>query len=267
MHFKLEDCSYTSDDIKPSYIRIGSYNIGHFSEGTSSTPSGTEEKKIYFRKCLASMNCNIVALQENDFYYNDITKETPHVAIFGNFKYYSCGTKYDYNCNGFVSDYEIKNSHEKVFINNYNQTRYYYSCDITIDNKEIHLITTQLEFQDVDTRRNQINELLTEVDKYERCIVCGDFNVANRVNGVAYEPYNALYEEDYKLFTDHGLSLANVGYLGGINTLVSSEGSTDGIFPWDNIIVTNNIKIKNIGRIEMEYMKDHYPIFADLVIY
>ncbi len=252
---------------KPSYIRIGSYNIGHFNEGSSPYPYGSESKKIKFRKCIADMNCNIVALQENDIYYNDNTKESAYESVYRNFKYYSCGTKYDYNCNGFASDYRIDSPYEKIFINNYNQNRYYYCCDITIDDKDIHLISTQLEFQDVDTRRKQINEILEEVKKYERCIICGDFNVANRINGVASEPYNALYEEDYKLFTDQGLTLANVGYLGGINTLVGREGSSDGVFPWDNIIVTNNIKIKNIGRVEMEYMNDHYPIFADLVIY
>lgn len=256
-----------NEENKPTFLRVGSYNIGHFCEGVSSEPDGTEDKKIEFRKCLAKMNCNIIGLQENDDFYNLQKTETSYNAIYNNFKYYKNGNKYEYNCNGIISDYEIINEYETIFKNNYNQKRYYFNCDVVIDGKAIHLITTQLDFQDSPTRKKQIAELIEEANKYERCIIFGDFNTANRVNNNAYEPYNALFKEDYKLFTDNGFSLANAGYLGEETTLVSRVNALEGNYPWDNVIVSNNIKIKTLEVVKMEYMKDHYPIVVDLVIY
>lgn len=245
------------------HLRVGSYNIGHFVEGESHHPMGTEEQKYMFRNTIAELGCNILGLQENDVLFNEETSENSYDAVYSMFKYYSTMQPNIYTCNGFASDYKLCNFKEKYFDTQVSQQRAYYECNIKINGKDIHLICTHLDWKDATGRRKQIDELIERANQFDRVIICGDFNPNNPND--PYEP--SVYETDFKKWTDAGYKLANGGYFGWLNTVADREGAEEGVYPWDNIIVSPNIQIKAVGRVVKDYMIDHIPIWADLVIY
>lgn len=253
------------DPTAPVHVRVGTYNIGHYSEGQQ-TPAGTVDNAINFRKAISDMDVSLLGTNENDVSFDAAGTMTPRDMVFANWKYYNVGPLQQYSCNGFASDYAITNVGKIEFPQT---TRYCWYCDMDIGGKSVHVVSAHLDFRDITQRRAQIATIIAHCADYDRCIVMGDFNPFNYTDGSYNDDGNdeSVWETDYALWTTAGYKLANDGYLGKMATIVRTAVSGWEGMPCDNIIVSSGIEIRSIGMISMEYMQDHRPIWAELVIY
>ena len=91
----------------------------------------------------------------------------------------------------------------------------------------------------------------------------GDFNPEDYINNV--EISKALfYEEELALFAEIGMSYANAGEFGTFDTILADDASLCG--PWDNILVTPNIKLISAERVALDWMNDHAIVVAEMEI-
>ena len=125
-------------------------------------------------------------------------------------------------------------------------------------------------------RFQQIRDVLNWAKDKEYCIILGDFNPENYVNGVKVQDpndehyvngfeYVNMYQVDWKFFTDAGFEPANGGRFGAFETLVAN-GNPRGGYPWDSIFVSSNIKIVNAQPVYEKWMCDHAIFVADIEI-
>lgn len=251
----------------PVKLSVGTFNIGHFCKGQGDNPAGTEDEKISYRKVISDMRCDVIGITENDEYYDAALTETSYNAVYSMFKHYKCSSKNSYDCYGVLSDYALSNEKRAYYTDQHWQGRGYYKCEFTVAGKTVAFFSTQFEWSDKTIRRQQIAELITEANKYKYAVIVGDFNPNNRTDGQIPEggTDQDVYEEDYAIWTNAGYSLANAGYYGALNTIASTEGTV--VSPWDGIIVSGNIFIKSVEVIKNDFLTDHYPVRADLVIY
>lgn len=265
------DLNETEYKENPSYLRIGSYNIGHFrADGSDYTPGGTEENKQSYRNVIAELNCDILCVEEDGETF-DGTNPASNV-LYQNYKYkYMNGNDWGYTGNSILSDYQLTNTKKTQYTIQYHTKRTYNEADILIGGKSVHLVCTHFEARDKSITNSQIDELISHLASYDSVIVCGDFNPWNRVDGSAPEgeAENAEYvwKAEFKKWTDAGYKLANTEYFGNFHTLVGFDESSSGVWPWDNIAVSSNIEIKQVGTVVKDWMQDHCPIWAELVIY
>lgn len=259
--FLCLSCSNTRasnrDNIKLIEFTVASYNVGHYSYGEFSYPTMAEENYNDFYEGIKSLNTDILCLNEADEYF-DFNKKIKAISLYNDYNYSTIGPKNNFDCNSIFSKYCIKNSGYTMFSNT--ESRYFsYSC-VMIGEIEIWIISTQLEWFDISVRRTQIEELLDFVADKDYFILCGDFNTSNKVCGI--QTYEIQYEEDYSLFEKSGYNVGNYKSSGWKNTLVKYG---EGVFPWDNIITSNNIIIDSFIVSQLTF-SDHYPIIADLSI-
>lgn len=240
------------DIINPTNIRVSTINVGHFSFGTATSPTYTNDDIKKFKEVFSNLNSDIILISEDNPTCDANNQLNTNTTLYSIFKYIKRGTKYGYNCNSIISKYEITNEKLTMYSTDLvdQDTRYYYEGDIKINGKSIHLIITQLSWQNAETRATQMQELITTANNYEYCIMAGDFNVDTN-------------SSEYSIFTDANYKIANCGYFGVFNTW-AGEGSS--IKPIDNIITSPNIFINNIEVID-EYISDHYPVITNLTIY
>ena len=243
-------------------IRVGTYNIGHFTEGHSCKAGGSEPRKPIYREAIISMGCDVVGIQENNIEYNYRHPEiSSYEAIYSMFENYETAERHGYNCNAFLSKFRLSNSENIAFENNYKK-RYTFESDIEVDGKVIHLMNTHLEWWDTAMRRKQINELIDRAGAYEYVIVLGDMNPCPRYQGKV-SGKNA-YIDECKMWIDAGYKPAHPSKLGMLPTYLGSEyGDSKGI-PYDNVIVSGNMEITQIGQVIRPYMHDHTPFWADI---
>ena len=143
---------------------------------------------------------------------------------------------------------------------------------ITVSGKEITVVTLHLDWSCKEKRACQLDSLIAFAKTQEYCILIGDFNPENLINGqpchdgdsVAPDTKN-MYQVDWKRFDDAGLEYANGGRFGTFGTIMKN-GAPASPYPWDNIVVTPNIKIQKVEVFYEPWMNDHAIVAADLEI-
>lgn len=262
---KIITYDYENVDLTPIKIRVATYNIGHFAYGTSPIPAGTLDKLQDFRNAIVNIRADIIGLTEDDVYYDSNSTMKVYDNVYKMFKYYGSGIKQGYTCNSILSKFEIFNLKSTEFATK--STHAYTECDIKIYDKMIHFVSTQVSWQDINTRKAQYQELIKIAKKYEYCIIVGDMNPSARINLIlpeGVEP-NSHYKEDYAIWENAGFNIANVGFFGEYNTLIDKD-YPGLMLPYDNIFTTKNIDISFVETFEND-MSDHYAIAADICIY
>ena len=242
------DCGFT--------FKITTFNIGHFSNGKSNHPDGSYPNLKKYKDKFDTIGSDIVSINENSAYF-DNANEISVSELYSSYPFYYCGTNYGYDCNALISKFELTNINETRFSNSSN--RYFIDSVLNIKDLCIHIITTHLDWNDINKRNIQISELIDATSKYDYFVICGDMNPASRINGEAGVDPLSQYLKDYQRFVDAGYQLSNCGELGSFNTLTKHEGFA--IYPWDNIIVSSNLNIVSVYR-ENIILSDHYPLTA-----
>lgn len=256
-------------------IRILSYNVGNFA-GTGYT-TGSDDLAIEYRRAVADSNPQIVFAQEDVAYYNQ-QQTLSRDEVFGMFNFYRRTGNTDFNYKSFASDYVINNIAQVNYQTTGLSHTYFLTGDLTINGKTIKLVNVHLDWADVTRRGHQIDEVIAYCNNYPYVIIAGDMNPSVRVNGEFPEGSshedNFFRYDDYTKWTNEGYKIANAGYFGAFCTDLTypaptgKKWSTDksDFACWDNIIVSGNINIKNVGIVAADYMNDHAPIWADLEI-
>lgn len=240
---------------KGQRLRVCSWNVGHFSLGTTSdttiTAENYDEMKTKWRTAINTINADMMLLVEynTNFAKNpDVTAET---AIFSLFKDKKIGTKSGYNQSAMYGNRGFSNTQQVVYEHAVQDGRYYLVSDVKVGDTVVKFVVTHLDFNQgehgAEYRAEQIQKLIADFTSYDHVVICGDFNVAPA--------------SDYEAFTNAGYTMANHGYLGDILTWPAGAGTNC----FDNIIV-KGFAINGIKTLDDATLSDHAAIYCDLMI-
>lgn len=242
-------------------IRVLTYNMGNFT-GAGLTPD-TEATKNVYKNTIGNIKPNIAAFQ---FDVGLMNSRLPSEYIYNNFREKSQHGNRNYDYFGQASDFTYENRTPIDYNEGVAFTHsYFLTIDLNIGDKTVKLIDVHFEWRDNTQRASQINQVLSYAANHEYCIIAGDFNPYDYVNGVR-QSTNMTYAEDLQTFIDAGFTPANAGDFGIFNTIADDSIPSDQ-GPCDNILVKGNMVIKNVDTLERTFMNDHYPLYADIVIY
>ncbi len=273
-------------------IRAASFNIGDFSTYNDSSEdgtglgNGTETSKEKYKAVFEKVGADIWGLQEDSQYFNGSTKESAYDAIYKySLPYHKSEYTGTYNSKAFLSAYEIYGVQRVYYpkaITSYAPDGASYSHawfltgKINVDGIEIALVSLHFDWACKERRAYQIASVIEYAKQYEYCIIMGDFNPQNCVNGEAITDPNDkdygkpgsvnMYQVDWKYFTDEGFVPANGGKFGVFETMMQA-GKPYASYPWDNIFVSSNIEIVNAEAVYESWMNDHAIFVADLELH
>lgn len=239
-------------------IRVGTYNVGDYSG--ENLVRGTDEARAAFREVIEAENVDLWALQEDVAFFNAETEEHPYPAMYDHYKNYKrCGYK-KYNFKAFLTDLPISEAEQIDYVGEGKFGHpWFLHAQLTLGEKEVCLICVHLDWQDCNQRQKQIQQLVDYASRYEYAMILGDLNPDDFING-ELQSNDLTYEQDLKLFRDAGFHVANADRFGIFTTIFREQEE----FPCDNIIVSSNIKIHNVGRIARDWMNDHAALWADV---
>ena len=270
-----------------SRIRVATFNIGDFSTASDSSGdgipngNGTEKTKAEYKAVFEKVGADLWGLQEDSPYFNGTTKELPFDAIYSSvLPNYERKFTHTYNGKAFLSKYDIYNVETVRYpaadtsygvTSNYGHG-WFLTGKITIDSKEISIISLHLDWHCKERRMRQIESIIEYAKAQKYCIIIGDFNPENLINGVAQNDKDSvnegsvnMYQVDWKFFTDAGFEPANNGKFGVFGTLMKN-GKLREPYPWDNIFVSPNMSITNAYPVYESWMSDHAIVVADIEI-
>ena len=271
-----------------SRIKVATFNIGDFTTASDSAGndirygSGTQKTLEEYIEVFKAVGADLWALQEDSefFFYPD--RVLPYDALYKNIHpNYERVFTGSYNGKAFLSRLELCD----VAPVSYPQTAtsyapqgaayghpWFLSGRITVGGKDIAIVTLHFDWHCKERRAAQIREVIRFAKSQEYCVILGDFNPEDLVNGkiasvresVDSDTVN-MYKADWKVFSDAGLLHANGGEFGTFGTIMRN-GAPASPYPWDNILVTPNIKIVGAEAIYRPWMNDHAIVVAELCI-
>lgn len=240
----------------PLKLRVCSYNIGHFNQGSLGGfqlgKNVAEPELMRWKKWIGNEGFDILSLNEwNESFDKDSVYNAANHLLTPFYSTVAFGEQKKWIYNGFATNYKITNVRQVNWDGDY----YALIGDMKIGNEIITIISTHIPWQK-QIHDNSLNNLIQELKKYKYFICMGDINAADN---------NQLK------FVEAGFNMANGGHLGWFNTCggkglkTGFQGAAD--YNIDNIITSSNIKIFNVsapynGLNDL----DHLPIIADLVI-
>ena len=241
-------------------IRFATFNIGDFS-GLGFAPGSAEGKGI-IRATMASAAVQFWGLQEDVEYYNKDNKEVPYTALFDDFSCYERRGHTAYNYKAFLSDYTVKDVEQVYYTGDMKFRHPWFLRGMAeLAGRRVCLISLHFDWSDKVVRREQIRQVIACADQYEYCIILGDFNPNDYVNDGQKNSSDSLHGEEWPIFEAAGYTLANGGAFGTIDTILDNPTPP---CPCDNIIVSANIRISQVGRVADAWMSDHAILWADL---
>lgn len=231
-----------------TYLKVLTWNVGIFNDGSVRVPTADAPAQIAkLKKLVGGINADIFNAQEYSQYI-DASNTVPSVPVM-EFKYENkVGTS------GSIAFSKLPVSNKAFKWFNADNTRGFWSYDITIAGKTVTIIDTHLSIEvDASVHRNaEIAELITFMGTKQYAVLTGDFNVYS--------------DSEFDAFKTAGYTLCNGGDFGWFKTWpVNIEGSAWGSEHTDNIIVSSNIVPQYVDAPENP-MSDHVPLYAELKI-
>lgn len=243
----------------PLRVRFATFNIGDFSGRGFET--GSEDAKKIIRQTMASVGADLWALQEDTEFFGSAD---PYHAIYDTYQNYERRGNLNYNIKAFLSDCEIRDVKQIAYTGNLLfRHPWFLSGSVTLNGREIRIISLHFDWSDKHVRAEQITQLLAYAAAQEFCIIMGDFNPEDYENDGQKLSEAILYREEFARFTDAGFTPANCGEFGVFDTILDTAVSPS---PFDNIFVSRGITIENAGRTADPWMTDHAIVWADLMI-
>ena len=271
-------------------IRVASFNVGDFTTASESAQnhikygSGTQKTLEEYLAVFKEVDADLWGLQEDSEFFFYPEEIYPYDALYKHVlpNHERVFTK-SYNGKAFLSRYQLDNvtpisypaattSYAPEGTTAYGHP-WFLTGSITVGGKEIAIVTLHFDWSCKERRAVQIDKVIKFAKKHEYCIITGDFNPENLINGqlqtdgdsVAPDTKN-MYPIDWKKFSDAGFQHANGGEFGVFGTLMS-KGTVRSPYPWDNIVVTPNIKSLHAETVCKPWMDDHAIMVADLEIH
>ena len=273
---------------KTNKIRVATFNIGDYSTANGSSGdgiplgNGTEVTKEEYVALFKKVNADLWGLQEDSEFFNGTTKETAYDAIYKKvLPFYKRNFAWTYNGKAFLSNKELFDvepvkyppavtSYAPDGTNGYGHG-WFLKGKIRVDGKDISIVSLHFDWNCKERRAVQIESVIEFAKSQKYCIIIGDFNPEDYVNGTKLESGRInegsinVYQEDWKKFSDAGFEHANGGKFGAFATLMK-KGQARDPHPWDNIVVTPNITITDAKVVVEPWMDDHAIIVAELEI-
>lgn len=247
----------------PVKLRIAHWNIGHFSLGANDNSSITHEQYPEMRQkwaeAINSINADIMLCCE---YSNNIVNASgsdeaisARDTIFSIYKYAWTSlapSETSLLASAIFSNHKMYRVSAVPFAHRSTPGRHYYVGTLLIGGTIIKIVETHLDLHgngsDADTNRAlQIQQLIDDFADFDHVVIGGDFNVNST--------------SEYDAFVEAGYQMANLGYLGRINTHPSGTPTT----PLDNIMC-KGMAINGIKIVNEETLTDHCCIYADFTL-
>ena len=269
-------------------IRVATFNIGDFTIAGESAGneikygSGTPKTQQEYRTVFKKAGADLWGLQEDSEFFFYPEKILPYDALYREIHpHHERVFTRSYNGKAFLSRYplrdvapidypEVKTSYapEGVLCNH----KWFLSGKTVVGGKEIALVCLHFDWKCKERRAVQIAEVIRFAKAQKYCIILGDFNPENLIDGEWQQDADTIdpdsknmYPSDWKRFSEAGLVHANGGAFGVFPTIMS-KGQPASPYPWDNIVVTPNIRILQAEAIYEPWMDDHAILVADLEI-
>ncbi len=241
-----------------SGITVATWNIGYFSNGVSGlsyikTADYKMKLKEYRSIIYDSIHADIISINEYNRVFtgkdNENNKYVTSSLLFNQFDEKVMGPRKGIR-KALFSKHKLNRTrfkylegHKRVIGNDSVKMRhsYYIASDITLGGKNVKLVCVHLLFSRMNpgvVQTYQIEELIKKYRKYDRVIMCGDWNTSN---------YSQLKKAGYTLAND-----------GSLITYPSKKT------PLDNIAV-KGVRLSDVRVIKTK-LSDHYPIVCRITI-
>jgi endonuclease/exonuclease/phosphatase family metal-dependent hydrolase len=251
-----------SEQIK---IKVATYNVGDYSG--KELPAGSEESRAAYREIFAKVGADLWALQEDVEFFNKETKESAFDAVYSSvLPNYRRNYTGNYNGKAFLTKFDLLEATPVKYEGDFKWRHHWYLRGrINLGGKEITLICLHLDWYDKIVRAEEIRQLVEFCKTQEYCIVMGDFNPEDYINGERLSK-TLFYKEELARFAEAGLEPANAGRFGAFDTIIHDSFNAISPCPFDNILVTPNIEITAADRHVEPWMNDHALVWANLTI-
>lgn len=245
----------TADGL-PLRLRVGTYNVGHFNQGSLGGFQGLEKQALAeiqnWKSWIAEQQLDVLSLNEWNYYFDKDSMHHAERSILQPFyknTYFGSPNTWIYN--GIATNFDLTNIREVKLDGQY----YIVLGDLKVGNKTITIGSVHVPWQK-DWHDKSLEKLIEELKKYEYFICLGDINAKD---------HNQLK------FLEAGFNMANGGHQGWFSTAASAvinsghEGGVDTNI--DNIIVSPNIKIFNVTAPKTGLNDlDHLPVIAEVIV-
>ena len=270
------------------HIRVATFNIGDFTTASESAGneikygSGTKKTLEEYLAVFNKVGADLWGLQEDSEFFFYPEQISPYDALYKHVhpNHQRVFTR-SYNGKAFLTSFELSDVAPidyPVATTSYAPDgilcshKWFLTGKITVGGKKISVVCVHFDWRCKERRAVQIAEVIKFVKAQEYCIVMGDFNPENLIDGERQYDEDTIdpdsknmYKSDWKKFSDAGLENVNGGKFGPFPTLMR-KGRPGSLYPWDNIVVTPNIKVVNAETICEPWMDDHAILVADLEI-
>lgn len=242
-------------------VRLLSWNLGHFSRGTSleSTIPAAQASAFAASYRTFVSQADVVCLCEyNEAFVSNGTHRAS-ACVFGDFAKTIGPAKGAMQNAIMTRRFPIMDRRTKFFSQHY-EDAYYVALKLNVAGVPVWFVQTHLDsriylqghFKD---RERQMQELIEDFKDEENVVLCGTFNVGIRIPGSKCFPA----PEEYRTFEKAGYLLANVNGTGTYPT-------DDPLQPVDNVIV-KGVGISDVHFVSPGDLSDHFAIACKLSVY
>ena len=244
-------------------MKVATYNVGDYTG--RDIKHGSEESRKAFREVFAKVNADLWGLQEDVKCFNNETGEMAFDAVYSSvLPNYARNYSGNYNGKAFLTRFELSDVQPIKYTGDLKYRHpWFLTGKITVEDKEITLICLHFDWSDKAVRAEEITQLLEFAKQQEYCIIMGDFNPEDYADDGKKLSNQLFYKEEFGRFLDAGFSIANGGEFGYFDTIIDFHSSP---CPFDNIMVTPNMKIVAADRVAEPWMNDHALVWAEIVI-
>ena len=247
---------------EPYRTKIATFNIGDFSG--RGFEKGSEEAKQIHLATMGKVDAELWALQEDIYWFGGVKDLLPYDAIYSAYPYYYREYTGEYNGKAFLSRTEVADAErvEYVGVGRFRHP-WYLRGRTLLGGREVWLFCLHFDWSDKAVRAQQITQIMADAAQHEYSIIIGDFNPCNFINDGEKVDDSSTHEPEFARFTEAGYVAANTGEFGTFNTILDASGA---VTPCDNIFVSPNIKIENVGTVADPWMCDHAILWADIAL-
>lgn len=265
--------------IVPS-IRVCAFNVGNFANGASGTPAGTDAMHWAFVETFRKCNADVYMFSEWDVNWNGSTTSD---SVLGFLKPHH--SAYCKNVSGGYTGQMIYSSFDLIdeYYEDFNVVSAYYFIDnvMRINGKDVHFICTHFTWETKAYAESQMQQILDYIEDndIQYYVIGGDMNLGLHNNDSidqSLETKKEIIAEEIELLESlGGKSVQGSGWgyrdLDGLFQTAGHYGyrPPDGVpghlAPYDNIVVSSGINIKNVELIITE-ASDHDALCVDIEI-
>ena len=240
----------------PVRLRVGTYNVGHFNQGSLGGFQGSGKKATAmlqnWRSWVGRQALDIFGVNEwNTFFGKDSIQNAQQALLNPYYNHIYFGKRNTWIYNGLATNFTLNHIHQVNLDGDY----YAIVGELPMNGKIVHVLSVHVPWQK-QWHDGSLQKLIDLLKGFEYFICMGDMN---------------SFDDDQLLFTKAGFNMANGGNMGwfptagGTSSATGYQGKEN--VNIDNIVTSADIKIFNVRAPHTGLNDlDHLPILADLVI-